>query len=157
MKKRVSFIFATWFGVGYFPVASGTAGSLAALPPAFLAIHLGGWAALIALAAIVYIVGTFASNGVLKYSEHDPSFIVIDEVAGQLITFIPVAGLLATRGIGGWWIYAAGFLLFRLFDITKPWPAGYLDRRVLNANGVMLDDVAAGLYAAAVLKGITLL
>lgn len=96
--------------------------------------------------ALVYIVGTLASKEVLKHTNHDPSFIVIDEVAGQLIPLIYISVFAVS--MGEWWLYAAAaFVLFRIFDIFKPFPASYFDKKVLNAHGVMLDDVAAGVYA----------
>jgi phosphatidylglycerophosphatase A len=150
MSKIASYMLATVFGVGYFPFASGTAGSAATLPFAFAAAYFGGFWAVLALSAIVYIAGTFATAEVLKYTGPDPSIIVIDEVVGQLVTLLLVAGSL--RGnLEDWWIYVAAFLLFRLFDIVKPWPAGYIDRTMLNAHGVMLDDLFAGIYAAVAL------
>jgi phosphatidylglycerophosphatase A len=143
MKKKTSYFLAAWFGAGYLPI-SGTAASLVALPLAFAAAHFGGVVALASLAFVFYILGTFAVREVLKDTEHDPSIVVIDEVVGQLITLLPFA-----NSSFDWRVYAIGFALFRLFDITKPFPANYFDGRVLNAHGVMLDDVVAGIYAAA--------
>jgi len=98
--------------------------------------------------ALVYVLGTLASKEVLKYTSHDPSIIVIDEVAGQLI---PLIYFSATElpAPSDWWLYIAlpSFVLFRIFDIAKPFPASYFDKKVLNAHGVMLDDIAAGVYA----------
>ena len=75
--------------------------------------------------------------------EHDPGPVVVDEVAGQWLT-------LAIVPLDAIW-FVAGFCAFRLFDIVKPWPVGWLDRRVKGGFGVMLDDIAAGLYAAVLL------
>ena len=142
MKKFISFFFATWFGTGYAPT-SGTVGSAAALPFIFIIAHFGGGCAVLAFLIFVYVVGTFAVKEVLKYTSHDPSIVVIDEVAGMTLTLLPFA-----NRFDDWRIWLGAFLFFRLFDITKPWPASYFDRRVMNAHGVMLDDVAAGIYAA---------
>jgi len=97
---------------------------------------------------LVYVFGTLASKEVLKYTSHDPSLIVIDEVAGQLIPLMYVSAF-ALPASGDWWLYAAlpSFVLFRVFDIFKPFPASYFDKKVLNEHGVMLDDIAAGVYA----------
>ena len=81
-----------------------------------------------------------------RSSIKDPSFVVIDEVAGQWIALLP-AGLDPV-------LFVAGFLAFRLFDIWKPWPVSWADRDVPGALGVMLDDLIAGAYAAAVVYGI---
>lgn len=155
MYKKLAFGTATMAGVGYCPVASGTAGSLATLPFAFvLAYYFGVWG-IIAGSLIVFLAGTAATKEVLKYTKHDPSIVVIDEMAGQLLSFAAVAdGLAGNAGLGALWIYLLGFGLFRLFDITKPQPAKWADSKVLNAWGVMLDDIFAGVYAAAVLYGI---
>jgi len=147
-KKKAAYIIATFFGVGYCPIASGTAGSLATLPFAFLLTYYGGFYAMLAFFALVYVAGTIASKEVLKYTSHDPSIIVIDEVAGQLVPllFYSAHELPSMRM---WWLYIAlpSFVLFRIFDIFKPFPASYFDKKVLNEHGVMLDDIAAGLYA----------
>jgi len=144
---KLPYIIATFFGVGYCPKAPGTAGSLATLPFAFLLnFYCGGLPALLVFLALVYIVGTLASKEVLKHTNHDPSFIVIDEVAGQLIPLIYISAF--ATSLEQWWLYAAAaFVLFRIFDIFKPFPASYFDKKVLNAHGVMLDDVVAGIYA----------
>ncbi|GHU26666.1 phosphatidylglycerophosphatase A [Bacilli bacterium] len=148
--KWLCFAISSGFGVGYFPFASGTAGSLAILPFAFATAYFYGITGVVVLATLIFIVGTITTVEVLKYTSHDPSLVVIDEVVGQLITFLPVANYL--RGnTKDWWIYIVGFFLFRLFDIVKPWPAGKIDRDMLNSWGVMLDDAFAGIYAALVL------
>jgi len=149
IRKHISYAIATFFGVGFFPKAPGTAGSLAALPFAFLlTYYCGGFYAMLAFFVLVYIVGTLASREVLKYSKHDPSFIVIDEVAGQLIPLVFFAAHELLEPYK-WWLYIAlpSFILFRIFDILKPFPASYFDKKMLNEHGVMLDDIAAGIYA----------
>ena len=134
------------FGVGYFPFASGTAGSFATLPFAFLAAYFFGTMGILILTLVTFIIGVIASKEVLKYTEHDPSIIIIDEVVGQLISFLFVANLLQGN-LNAWWAYIIGFFLFRLFDIVKPEPAKWADTKLLNGWGVMLDDVFAGIYA----------
>jgi phosphatidylglycerophosphatase A len=159
LKKKISYIIASFFGAGYCPVASGTAGSLATLPFAFLfTYYCGGLPAMLAFFALVYIAGTLASKEVLKYTSHDPSLIVIDEVAGQLIPLIFFSAM-ELPSAGDWWLYIAlpSFILFRIFDISKPFPASYFDKKMLNAHGVMLDDIAAGVYALAAIVILPLL
>jgi len=147
-RKRAAYIIATFFGVGYCPKASGTAGSLATLPFAFLLTYYGGFYAMLAFFVIVYVAGTIASKEVLKYTSHDPSIIVIDEVAGQLVPLV-FCSAFELPEMRMWWLCIAlpSFVLFRIFDIFKPFPASYFDKKVLNEHGVMLDDIAAGLYA----------
>lgn len=142
-------LIVTWFGSGLLPKAPGTWGSLFALPFA-AAIHvLAGSIGLVIAATIAFLAGWVASNAYLAAarasgsSNEDPSEIVIDEVAGQWLTLavIPFDPLL----------YGAGFLLFRLFDVVKPWPVNLIDRKVKGGLGVMLDDIGAAIYAAAAL------
>ena len=150
MYKFLCYTAVSGFGVGYFPFASGTAGSFATLPFAFAAAYFYGVWGILALALFSFIIGVIASKEVLKYTKHDPSIIIIDEVAGQLLSFAFVANMLV-ENLHAWSVYLFGFLLFRLFDIWKPQPAKWADTKVLNAWGVMLDDVFAGIYAGIVL------
>ena len=148
--KFICHALCSGFGIGYCPVASGTAGSLETLPLAFIVAYFYGFWGIVVATLISFIIGVIAAKEVLKYTAHDPSLIIIDEVAGQLLSFILVADLLQNN-LHAWWTYLIGFALFRLFDITKPQPAKYFDSKVINAWGVMLDDIAAGIYAAIVL------
>jgi phosphatidylglycerophosphatase A len=137
-------LLATWFGSGLLPKAPGTWGSLAALPFAFAIHYLAGQFALLLASLTIFAIGCWASGVHAKrLGVKDPGEIVIDEVAGQWLTlaFVPVSA----------WAYVAGFVLFRLADIFKPWPASWLDRKVEGGLGVMADDMAAGLYAGAAL------
>jgi phosphatidylglycerophosphatase A len=141
---RGTALFVTWFGSGWLPWAPGTWGSLAALPFAWLILTYGGpaWLAFAALA--LFGAGCWAADIAARATQtKDPGWIVIDEVAGQWLTL-----LAAPPSLFG---YAAAFLLFRLFDIWKPWPIDWADRRLEGGFGIMFDDVLAALYAAIVL------
>jgi phosphatidylglycerophosphatase A len=141
-------IVATWFGSGLIPFAAGTWGSLAALPFAWVIHSYWGAAGLIVATIVATIAGIWASNVLsARSSVNDPGFIVIDEVAAMFLTLIA-----APRT---WWAYAIGFLLFRIADIVKPWPASWCDREVHGGLGVMLDDLVAGVYACAATWAIT--
>ena len=137
-------LLATWFGAGLLPKAPGTWGSLAALPFAWAIAAAGGPVALLIAASIALAVGIWVS-GVLERASQmkDPGHVVIDEVAGQWLTLVPVAPDPL--------LYAIGFVLFRIADIYKPWPANWCDRNLTGGLGVMLDDIAAGAYAAVAL------
>ncbi|MBO9449505.1 phosphatidylglycerophosphatase A [Tropicibacter sp. R16_0] len=142
---------ATVGGVGYLRPAPGTWGSLAALPLTYVLHQLGGFP-LLAVATIAAIVAGIWATGVMTagQDDHDPSEIVIDEVAGQFIALMAISYPAWSHGIeitALWPGWVAGFLLFRLFDITKPGPVGWADRRG-DALGVMLDDLIAGVFAA---------
>lgn len=159
MKNKLGHALASCLGVGYFPFASGTAGSFGTLPFAFAAIYWGGLPALLALAAVTFFIGTWATAQVLKTSANtDPSLVVVDEAVGQLLTFSLITGLLY-QNLEHWYLYIIGFFLFRFFDIFKLGPAKWADTKLTNAWGVMLDDVFAGIYAAVTLyliqKGIS--
>jgi len=141
----------TWFYVGLLPKAPGTWGTAAALPFAVLLHAMGGFPALLAGAIIAFFVGWWATAVETRgKEEHDPGEIVIDEVAGMWITLMPFSFVLWRHGydlpILPWPGLVAGFILFRLFDIFKPWPVSWADRKP-NAFGVMFDDVLAGIYA----------
>ena len=137
-------LIATWFGAGFLPKAPGTWGSLFALPFAWLLVAAGGAPLLAGAVAILFLIGWWASSHYIEQSGiDDPGSVVVDEVAGQWLTLVavPLDPLL----------YLIGFLLFRIFDIIKPWPVSWADRRVGGGLGVMLDDILAGLYALAAL------
>jgi phosphatidylglycerophosphatase A len=146
-------LLGTFFYVGYLRPAPGTWGSLAALPCAYGLHQIGGFWFLLNVTVFVFITGLIATRKMTTGSDdHDPSEIVIDEVVGQWIALFPVSYGAGMMGVGidrlwpGW---IAAFVLFRLFDIWKPWLVGKADRRG-DAMGVMLDDVIAGVFAAIV-------
>jgi phosphatidylglycerophosphatase A len=131
-------VLAAWGPCGYAPLAPGTAGTLGAIPlfwalrPLPLALYLLTTAAFVAVAiAAATVAGRY-------WKVVDASPIVIDEVAGYLVTMALVPW--------SWETAVAGFLLFRLFDVVKPWPASAFDR-VKSGFGVVMDDVAAGVWA----------
>jgi phosphatidylglycerophosphatase A len=137
-------LLGTWFGAGLLPVSPGTGGSLAALPSGWALAACGGAAGLVGGAALVFAVGCWAAGAIGRASGlKDPGAIVIDEVAAQWLV-LAVAPLHPAP-------YAVGFLLFRVADILKPWPASWADRRVGGGFGVMLDDVIAAIYAGLLL------
>lgn len=150
MYKTLSFIIASLFGCGKSPIASGTVGSFAVLPLAFVLIRFYGVWGIVLGALALFFIGVVCSKEVLKYTEHDPAVIVIDEAVGQLLSFLFVAESLKNSSEQAFFLYFFAFFCFRLFDIVKPQPAKYFDQCVLNEWGVMLDDVIAGLYAAIV-------
>jgi len=137
--------------LGRVPRMPGTAGAAAAaLLAPFLFLPLPLWGRLLLLAGI-FVLGAEAAGRVEKaLGQKDPGRINIDELAGQWMTFLP----LAHAGPGA---ILLGFLLFRFFDILKPWPIRLSETWLPGGYGVMLDDILAGVYAAACLRGILLL
>ena len=141
---RAAFWLATGFGTGLLPFAPGSFASLAALPFAWALIWLGGPWLLLAAAALVFGLGLWAADRYMQaVRAHDPKAVVIDEIAGQWLTLCIAP--LDPRA------YLLGFVLFRLADVLKPWPVSWLDRRVKGAFGVMIDDIAAAIYAGLLL------
>lgn len=139
-------ILATWFGSGYSPKAPGTFGTLAALPLLFLfsTITVKGFALSLLIISIVTVLALWSTSRTERiWQVHDDPRIVADEVAGLTATLI-------------WFPFdakhvLAGFLIFRVLDIWKPGPIGYIDQEIPGAAGTVLDDVLAGLLGAAIL------
>lgn len=154
--KKISFYSASVFGVGFFPYAPGTVGSLLGVLLAALLWGLGGALSglrlLVIVTPLLLLVGFLVTKLALRYTgeDKDPSFIVIDEVVGQMLVFILPLVFFAGR-VSLLIIFASGFVLFRIFDIAKPFHVGWVDKNVRGAMGVMLDDVMAAAYATVIL------
>lgn len=146
---------ATWFYSGKSPKAPGTAGSFTALPFGWMIWIYGGNEALIIASIIIFVIGIWVAH---QYSHllgiHDAGEIVIDEVVGQWMCLLVVP--LAADWMDIVWLLVA-FVAFRAFDVAKPWPIRWVDRRVGGGFGIMLDDVLAGIFAMIVLAGVVYL
>ncbi len=136
LNKRIF----TLFGIGFLPI-SGTMGSLVAIFFYYIFYNYLNLLSFIFFIIIIFLYSIFFLNKSLNqsFSSSDPKEIVIDEFIGQSIPLILCEN--------NFFLIILSFLLFRLFDITKPWPASYFDLIVKNANGVLMDDIIAGLYA----------
>jgi phosphatidylglycerophosphatase A len=139
--RRFVILCATWGGAGFSPFASGTVGTLAAIPLYLVLVRLSLPLYLLTVLAFTLFACWISGHAEDVFGEKDSGKIVIDEVAGYLVTMIAVAP--------SWQAVLAGFFLFRLFDIVKPQPARWFDRSLKNGYGVVLDDIAAGIYACA--------
>lgn len=152
-------LFTSCFGLGRLPVAPGTWGSLPSAlvfglmcsmnaPPVAISIVMAGFVLAGSVACVVFAPAVIAATG-----KNDPSEVVADELAGQAVTFL-ISSFLATGAAspGKIWITAlAGFVLFRIFDISKPWPISRLEK--LPAGwGILADDLLAGVFAWVVLQ-----
>lgn len=136
---RAAVFLATAGYCGYFPIAPGTAGSAAGLVVYLLVWWAGSPFVEAGLIALIFVAGTWAATRAERFfGGIDPGPVVIDEVLGMLITlaFLPV----------GWTAALAGFVLFRVFDVIKPYPANRLEK-FHGGFGIMADDAMAGLYA----------
>ncbi len=139
VSSRVLRILATGFGAGYSPLVPGTVGTLIAVPLFLILAPFGTTAVILVLAAVTG-AGFLASDHAEKYlGTRDPGPVVIDEIAGYLLT---MAGSPAD-----FMHVAAGFFLFRFFDILKPPPVRQAERFLPGGAGIMIDDLLAGCYS----------
>lgn len=131
-------------GTGLVPKAPGTWGSLLAVP-VFIVLYPYGQLVYITAVAALFVLGVYLAGRTARaLGVHDHNAIVIDEVVGMLATWIAIDP--------GWAAVLAGFVLFRFFDIVKPWPIRRIDQSCSGGLGIMLDDLAAAVMAAAVLQ-----
>ncbi len=147
LTDRLALIWGTGFGTGYFPVASGTVGTLVGIP-LYLVLHqvtfvtcgrAAGLALYLTVTAVLFMAGVAAANRLEKrFSRKDPSQVVADEVVGYLVAACAIDPSVAAVSLT--------FLLFRIFDIIKPFPARRSER-LPGGWGIMVDDLWAGLYA----------
>lgn len=143
-NKRLIEFLATGFYIGKIPYAPGTFGTLLALPFAFLLAQAGPMAYAAAAVLMILFSSFVAELYESFHTGHDPSEVVIDEVSGTLVAllWLPLT----------WQTLVFGFVLFRFFDILKPFPISYIDRKVEGGLGTVLDDVAAGLFTNVILQ-----
>ena len=141
--RRFVIIFSTWWGTGYSPVASGTVGTLAAIPLYLILAGLPIPYYLLSLISLTIFSCWVSGRAEAIFNEKDSGKIVIDEVVGYLVTMTGVSLTLPAMILG--------FFLFRFFDIVKVPPANIIDRRLKNGFGVVMDDVVAGIYACLLL------
>ena len=146
--KKPSHLFATWFGIGLLRPAPGTWGSFAALLIWYFAEFLHPTAHVI-LPIFILFSWLVCSQATKESDSKDHSAIVIDEVAGMLVTLSFVSHGITT--------YLCAFLLFRLFDIWKPWPISWIDQNIQGGLGILLDDLIAGFFAGGIIYGILIL
>lgn len=143
---RLETALATWFGSGYSPFASGTAGTLASLPLVVLLWWIGSVPLHAAAIVAVTALGLWAARGAeARWGRKDPGQVVIDETAGYLVATFLVPPSAVTL--------ALSFLLFRAFDVVKPYPAGR-SQALPGAWGIMLDDLFAGIYSNLALQAL---
>lgn len=147
IKYRILEFIGTWFYSGKSRKAPGTCGSLATLPFVYALAYFYGINGVIIFAVVTSLVGIPVADAFAKALKvKDPGQIVIDETAGQAITLIAAGTNL--------YLYALGFALFRLLDISKPLVIGWADRKVSGGLGIMLDDIFAGIFGGLILWGV---
>ena len=132
-------LLALGFGTGLVPKVPGTAGTLLAIPLYIALVHLP-WFVYLAITVLLFGAGVWlCGESARRLGVHDHPGIVFDEIVGYLVTMFLVPT--------GWVWIAAGFGLFRFFDIVKPWPIRWLDKHVQGGLGIMVDDLVAGLFS----------
>ena len=156
MIKKINFLFVTLFGIGLIKKIPGSFASLATIILLFFLFHILNFSPNIIIVGIiiVFLISLYSVNIFIKHFENkDPKEVVIDEFIGQSIPIclyeIAHEGTRETSQILTF--YFIMFILFRIFDITKPYPVNYYDKNFKNSFGVLMDDVCAGLYVVAVL------
>ena len=143
LKRPVCFL-GLGFGSGLIPKAPGTFGTLAAIPIYLLMKDLS-LAIYLTITLVAFIAGIWICQQSADWiGKDDPSAVVWDEIVGYLITMIVAPS--------GWQWIVLGFVLFRLFDIVKPWPISWADKSLHGGLGIMVDDVIAGIFAGIILQ-----
>jgi len=142
--RRLVILLATWWGVGFCPIAPGTVGTVAAIPFFLLLSLLPLWLYVACVLGIAWIACWAAGEAEHIFKEQDSQRIVMDEAVGFFVTMTAVPPQ--------WPYILVGFLLFRCFDILKPPPIRLIERKVPGGYGVVLDDVLAGIYAHIALR-----
>lgn len=146
--KSLSKIIATFFGVGYFPVAPGTLTSLIVVLLYKFYLHSLSWPFYLLLLVLLFSVGIFTSTKYsLEIKKHDPQRIVIDEAFGQLLVLFQIGESWGT----GWLPLLSCFLLFRIFDIIKPFPIKKVET-LPDGWGIVMDDLVAAVYAGVIIN-----
>jgi len=143
-RERAVLFLATGFLIGTVPFAPGTFGSLIGLPICFLISQLHIWPYAICTILFIFFAIWIAGAAEKVLKKKDAGEIVIDEIAGLIVTFIGIPFTLKT--------VIVGFIIFRAFDILKPFPIRLLEKKVAGGPGIVLDDVLAGFYANLILR-----
>jgi phosphatidylglycerophosphatase A len=143
-RERAVLFVATGFFIGTVPFAPGTFGSLVGLPVCFLLSRLSLLKSVICILVFIMFAIGIASAAEKIIKQRDPGQIVIDEIAGLMVTLAGLPFNLKTA--------LAGFIIFRVFDILKPFPIGMLEKRVRGGSGIVLDDLLAGLYGNLIIR-----
>ena len=143
-RERAVLFLATGFFIGTVPFAPGTFGSIIGLPICFLVSRLNLLIAVIGTILFILIAVWVAAAAEKILKQKDPGSIVIDEIAGLMVTFAGLPFNLKTA--------VAGFVIFRVLDILKPFPIRILDKRLAGGSGIVLDDVLAGVYGNLIIR-----
>ena len=152
MINKFNLFFLTFFNIGKIKYAPGTIASLITCLLFFLLINSINMIVILLFTLIIFFYSFVAiNNSFNEFQSDDPQEIVVDEVVGQMIPLLAIPIYETLYPLSKIYFCAAAFLLFRLFDIWKPYPISYIDNNVKGAAGIMLDDILAGIYSVIVL------
>ncbi len=143
-KEKLVIFFATGCFSGNIPFAPGTFGSLTGIPICFLLSCLNLWVTVFFSVCFIFFAVLIARSAEKILQKEDPGSIVIDEIAGLMVTFIGLPFNFISVGVG--------FCIFRMFDIFKPFPIRTIETRLKGGSAIVLDDVAAGIYSNLLLR-----
>ncbi len=143
-KDRSVMVLATGFFAGYIPFAPGTFGSIVGLSLCFLLSKAKLSVAILFILIFIFFAIWISNKAEKILKQNDPGCIVIDEIAGIMLTFLGLPFNIIS--------VAAGFLTFRFFDILKPFPIRYMEKKFTGGAGIVLDDLAAGIFSNLVLR-----
>ena len=143
-KDKSVMAFATGFFAGYIPFAPGTFGSIVGIPLCFLLSRTKLSVAILFILIFIFFAIWISNRAEKILKQNDPGCIVIDEIAGIMVAFIGLP--FNTISL------AAGFVTFRFFDILKPFPIRYIERKFAGGAGIVMDDLMAGVYSNIVLR-----
>ena len=137
-------VLATGFFAGYIPFAPGTFGSIVGLPLCFLLSKTKLSVAILFILIFIFFAIWISNRAEKILKQNDPGCIVIDEIAGIMVTFLGLPFNIIS--------IAAGFVTFRFFDILKPFPIRFMERKLAGGTGIVMDDLAAGVYSNIILR-----
>jgi phosphatidylglycerophosphatase A len=152
MIKKFNLFFLTFFMLGRSKFAPGTLASLAACFLFFILLNFINFISIFLVTLIIFLYSFVAINNSFdEFNEEDPQEIVIDEVVGQMLVLLPIPIYETLYPLPSLYYFVPAFLLFRLFDIWKPYPVNYVDNNIKGSLGIMLDDIFASIYSIIIL------
>jgi len=153
MIKKFNLLFITFFFTGKIKFAPGTVASLITCILFLLLVNIFNFAIIFLITLIIFFYSFVAiNNSFNEFNSDDPQEIVIDEVVGQMLTLLAIPIYETLYPLPNIYYCVSAFLLFRLFDIWKPYPISYIDSSIKGSLGIMLDDIFASLYAIIILS-----
>ena len=153
MIKKINLFFLTFFFIGKIKFAPGTLASLFSCCLFLLLINIFSFTVLFFIKLIIFLLSFISINySFNEFNSKDPEEIVIDEVVGQMLVLLAIPVYETLYPLPSIYYFAGGFLMFRLFDIWKPYPINYVDDNISGSLGIMLDDIIASIYSILILS-----